>query len=579
MLQPRLAPILLALAAFVTSCRSTGGLPPIEGIRTASEARPSLLASATVAPLERISGDVDGLSRALGLPFTGKDLLTMLAAQQRLDATSSGNIDTARPIGLAVVAPAAKDQEPLEALALSARGADGATKLVSALGTTDERQKGAQRITRPDGTVIWVATAGATLFVSGSFEGLAVAGALALEAQKPPSSDLVVTLFPDAFARWQKTDVRTALAAFRKEMIDEQLVAAQRRGAPVPGPAERLMYETALDLMLDPLGDTLAGSFSLDLDAQKGIRVGLQFQPRPGSAFAKQIAAPTPYAVDPALLGAGSDPIAGVWAVGPSPFWMEVYDRVFQAQARAGMRGAAEVSKRYQALRPHLTGAGSGAVRMHGGAMTNDAVVALKGPPSTVALDAVTALASSRGFVDLLSEIYGRATPKVNVRRERDSLRTELAFPLQNRPGDPGTALKAFFGSPTLTALTTVSGGRLLVATEPGASARLGALAAPRAPAPPPELAAALEETRGHDGFLYLDLWSLMKPAIPLAMKPREAQVFSLMTNMPGFSTLKLPMVMSYRGGPALTAELRVPMSALTNAATVARPFLGGARP
>jgi len=189
----------------------------------------------------------------------------------------------------------------------------------------------------------------------------------------------------------------------------------------------------------------------------------------------------------------------------------------------------------------------------------------------------MAALAGSRGFSELLAAIYGGATPRVQARRERDTLRTELAFPLRNRPGDPGTALKAFFGSPTLSLLATVAGGRLLMATEPDAAPRLAALAAARARAPLPDLQNALNETRGQDGFLYLDVWSLVKPSLAVAA-PQQAQMLGLVTNMPGFSQLKLPVVMSYKGGPALDAELRLPLSTLTNAAAVARPFLGMAR-
>jgi hypothetical protein len=43
-------------------------------------------------------------------------------------------------------------------------------------------------------------------------------------------------------------------------------------------------------------------------------------------------------------------------------------------------------------------------------------------------------------------------------------------------------------------------------------------------------------------------------------------------------SQLKLPLVMSYKGGQALDTEMRLPLSTLMNAANVARPFLGGAK-
>jgi hypothetical protein len=124
--------------------------------------------------------------------------------------------------------------------------------------------------------------------------------------------------------------------------------------------------------------------------------------------------------------------------------------------------------------------------------------------------------------------------------------------------------------------LTTVSGGRLITASEPAASGRLLALASPAGKAPAPDVAPALAETRGQDGFFFLDMWSFMKPLIGMAASPRDAQVIGMVMAMPGFAQLKLPMVMSYQGGQALTAELRVPLSTLANAANVARPFLGG---
>jgi hypothetical protein len=561
-------------------CRSAGGLPPIGGAQSADRARPYLIASVAIAPLDQITGDVDGLSRTLGLPFAGKDLLTTLAAQNRLGPEAVSQIDTTRPLGMAFVAPTNKDHEPFQALALSAHSAAAAEKLAESLGAVLEKQKGARKIQRPDGTAVWVATQGASLFTSGSLEGLQAAAALALEAQRPPASDVVVAVFPDALARWQGTDVRTALARFRTQIINEQLAAAQARGLPIPGRAERLMYEAGLDLVLEPMAETGSGTISVDLDAQKGIRFGVRMNPRPGSAFAKRLGTPTPYAVDPALFAAGGgDPgnsIVGVWAVGASPFWLDLYQRMFQAQAQAGVRGAAAVGQGFQALRPFLTGAGSGAIRARGGVMANDIVLPLRSGAPTAVLDAIAGVTTSRGFTDWLSEIYGQARPQVQARRERDTLRTELAFPLRNRPGDPGTALKAFFGSPTVTMLTTVSGGRLVTATEPAASARLLALAAPHGPPPPPDVAGAMAETRGQDGFFFLDVWSFIKPAIGLAAPPREAQMIGMVLAMPGFSQLKLPVVASYRGGDALTAELRVPLATLANAANVARPFLGG---
>jgi hypothetical protein len=584
MSQLRFASFRLLLCSFALvglACKSTGGAPPVEGVRPADESRSSLLASVTIAPLDELTGNIDALSRTLGLPFAGKELVTMLAAQNRLDPAATAHLDGSRPIGLAFVAPKTPQQEPLGALVLSTRGPEATEKLVAALGTVAETQKAARKIKRPDGSVVWIAAHGTSLFASASAEGLFTAGALALEAQRPLANDVTVNIFPDAFARWRGTDVRTALAGFRKELIDEQITVAQRHGGPVPGAAERLIYETAIDLFLDPLGETASGALTLDLDAKQGLRFGLRVNPRPGSAFGKRIAAPAPYEVDPALFATGdADPIAGLWAMGKSPFWLEVYDGILAAQAKAGTRGAAEVGKHYQTLRPYLSGAGSGTMRLHKGALANDVVVPLQGNAPAAALEALAALAGSRGFTELLGEIYGKATPQVSARREREGLRTELAFPVRDRPGDPGTALKAFFGSATVAVLSTVSKGRLLMSTEPAASNRLAALAGPAARTPAAEIATALAETRGQDGLLYLDLWSFFLPTMAVAAKvqPQEAAMIGMITAMPGFATLKLPVMMTYKGGEALTADFRIPLGTLSNAAAVARPFLGMAR-
>jgi hypothetical protein len=575
----RLRALSFALAIFAPlACKSAGGVAPIEGVRPADEVRPALLATVTVAPLDRIVGDVDGLAHVLGLPFTGKDLLSMLAAQNHLTPEATAQIDTAQPIGLAFVAPKGKEENPMQAMALATRGAGAADKLIAGLGTVAETQKAARKITRSDGTAVWVATRGAQVFVSDSLEGLVAASALALEAQRPPVNDVTVSMFPDAFARWRGTDVRTALAQARKELMDEQITAAQKRGGPVPGPAERLMYESTMDLFLQPLAETAAGAVTLDLDPARGISFGLRLQPRAGSNFARQIAVPTPYVVDPTIFAPGSDGLAGFWALGPSPFWLQVYDNLLAAQAKAGTKGAAEVARHFQAIRPYLNGAGSGALRLQKGALVSDVVVPLKGAAPAGLLDALAALTSSPGFSDFLREIYGGATPALKSRRDKAGLRTELAFPLRDRPGDPGKALQAFFGSPTLAMISTVAGGRLLMATEPAAAGRLDALATGAgAKAPPPELAEALAATKGQDGFMYLDLWSMMKPAVALAAKPEDAQMIGMATSMPGFSQLKLPVVVSHQGGKLLTAEMRIPLSTLTNAANVARPFLGAA--
>jgi hypothetical protein len=547
-------------------------------VRPASASRAALLATVTIAPLDTVAGHVDTLSRTLGLPFSGKDLLTTLTAQYALSEDALSLLDRGKPIAVAYVAPSAKDQPVLATLALTGRTADATQRLVAALGAVTPVDKDIRRVQRPGGGSLLVATRGTTLLASSSREALEASGALAFEAMRPPPNDLVVTLYPEALARWRGTDVRTALASFRHELFTEQVAAAQRRGGAVPGRAELVAWEAALQALLDPLADTTTDALTLDIDPQRGIRLGARLQPRPGTPFAARVAARTPYAVDPSVLS-GSAPLVAVVAAGPSPFWAELYAAVLGAQARAGIRGAAEVASRFEALRPLLTGAGSSAVRAAGQGLTTGAVLSLRpGAAPGGALDALGALAGSAGFTSLLAEIYGRQAPAVQSKRDGDTLRTELAFPIRDRPGDVGSALKALFGSSTLSTVAAVSRGRLVVALGPEAGAQLAQMSA-GAGSPSAELNAALAESQGADGLVFVDLWAATRPVLAALKDPQAAQMSVMVSGLPGFATLKLPVLMSYRGGQSLAGELRVPLATLRNAADVLRPLIGAAPP
>ena len=576
-----LARLLLAAALALATACTRGNAPAIEGVRPASESRAALLATVTVAPLDAIAGHVDALSRTLGLPFTGKDLLTTLTAQYALPADAPSLLDGSRPIAIAYVAPPARDQPVLEALAVTGRTAETTERLANALGPATPISKSIRRVQRPGGASLIIVTHGTTLVASSSREGLAAAGALAVEAMRPPASDLMLTVHPEALARWRGTDLRTAVAAFRRDLFGQQIAAAERRGGAVPGHAERIAWEATLQALVDPVADTITDQLTLDIDPQRGIRLGLRLEPRPGTALARRLAIPTPYAVDPAVLaGRPAAPLVAVLAVGPGPFWPELNAAILAAQAQAGIKGAAEVASRFEVLRSLLTGAGSSAVYSGAAGITTGGVLSLRpGASGPAALDALASLTGSAGFATLLGQIYGRQAPAVQSKRDGDTLRTDLAFPINDRPGDVGTALKAVFGSSTLSTVAAVSRGRLIIAVGPDAAPQLAHLASASAAPPPAQLGAALTETRGSDGLIYLDLWAAARPVLAALKDPQAAPMIGMLSAMPGFAQLELPVVMSYRGGKTLTGELRVPLTTLRNAAAAVRPLVGAGPP
>lgn len=541
----------------------------------ADRSRADLLLSVTVPSLARTSAKIDALAKKLGLPFSGQDLPGTLAAKWKLPAEVTTLVDVTRPIGMVFVGRG-KGAEPHAAFAIPSRNGDTAKKLIAALGTVEENQKGAQKIKRPDDSRFWVVLEKDTLVIAESPEALAAGGALAIEAQHTHPDDLVVALFPDALARIEGTDVKTALAKFRKRMMDQQAAGAEQVGLPAPTPAERAAMETSMDLLLAPVADTASAELSFVIDAERGLKLATRLRPRAGSALARQIAPPAPYVVDPNVLRS-SDSAAAVWASGPSETMLDLQNAILTAQAKAGLKGAGELSTAYRALRPMVSGAIVAVLRTNGNTFAYDVVLPLRtGVSPKAALDTLAALLDARVLGDYLGGLYGALAPKIRQKRKGETVRMDLVFPAGRHPLGSGTLVKALFGSSTITALAAVADDRLLISIDPAAEKRLNALIAPTSGAPAAELATAVADTNGQDGFGYLDLMAVVRPMLAMARSdPQAAQMLAMASALPGFTELKIPLVMSYRGGEQLTAELRIPVTTISGVAGVLRPFLG----
>ena len=78
----------------------------------------------------------------------------------------------------------------------------------------------------------------------------------------------------------------------------------------------------------------------------------------------------------------------------------------------------------------------------------------------------------------------------------------------------------------------------------------------------------ALDETRGRDGLVYLDVLGVLGPITSTSRGP-EARLVQGLLAMPGMSTRKLPLWVSFFGGAALEVDLRVPLETLTSASGI----------
>ena len=109
---------------------------------------------------------------------------------------------------------------------------------------------------------------------------------------------------------------------------------------------------------------------------------------------------------------------------------------------------------------------------------------------------------------------------KVATKREGSVLLTRMTIDTKALPATTRSELKGlpFFDGKPIEGRSTVVGDRLIMVVGPAGKTRIQALAgAPAAPAAAGALAAALGDTKGADGFYYIDVAGALRPALAIA--------------------------------------------------------------
>lgn len=569
--------VVVVLAVALASCAGRGPVPGIGGMQTADESRANLVAVVTVAPLARIATTVDALGRKLPLPFAGEDLARMLAASLGLGADAPAQLDPGRAFGAAFVS--GKQGHTIGALAVSGRDERAAEAITAGLGRPAETRGAARRIDRPDGKSVWVMRQESTIVSSDSHEGLVAAGALAIEAQRAPlQGEVTAVVFPPALARAQGKTMAEVVAGLRRDLARDIQKARLQKGLPPVAPGELLAAEASLQFWLEPLADTDVATVVVDLDPEAGVSASARLQPRPGTPLAAAASAARPFIIHPGLT-AGGDLV--LFTASTGTFALDFYEKLFALQAAAGFDGAGAVTRDLKNLRRLFSGTTSFALRSGRGGATYDALLELTpGTAPDAALDALVRAASSPAAAQVLAQMYGARAPKLAVVRDGPvAARLSVAFPTADAddPADLGRVVQSLFGTRRLDLVVTGSPGQVTVSTEPGARVRVGNLA--QSGTPPPELAAALAETKGAAGVAFVDAMGFARPVLA-AMPPGagETQALKLLLAFPGIANLKLPAFISHRGGNTLAVNVRVPLVTLTNLGGLLRPFMGAGR-
>jgi hypothetical protein len=594
----------LALAGSAACKRHNAPAPllaPRLDLRSAADARADRVAEVVLPGLERTLASVGAIARKMSLPFGDTELRQLLMARSELPPGVLEKADLGKPAALVVLAGNDKSKQGKAntdvVLAFPLKDGSKAAfdAFAAAAGKVVESQKDAVHVQPGDGggKDTWLVPREGCVCLAETMNELVAGCALALEARRPVSEDLRVTVVPEGIARASGTTLKAALDKARQQMATLQ---QQTQGSEPVGNAQ--LQATAMKLVdamtswvLDAVADTSEARLALSIDPTKGLFTSFEVVPRAGSGLAKTIADRHPYAVDPALLA--GDPPGALFAVG---------EMTYVRAAFAAVRG------------PLLGLIPSEAERTKAGASVDELFAALAGPMSgrltfggtgqlPFAYDVVYRLKAGTDGKQLLGDLEsmikapwmgqlfetafaGVMKVKLATKHEGDTLLTRVTFDVKKASPKLRASLKsmpggyaAIFGEP-LEGRTAIAGDRMMVTTGAGGKERMAALLAASAAAPAGDLQAALTETKDADAVYYTDLAATLKPMLAMANSAGVAGSPDAANGMAMAGALlanaHLATWVAYRGGPTATVSWRVPMSTFDSVGAIVRSTIGG---
>jgi hypothetical protein len=527
---------------------------------TAPEARPLELASVSITSIDRLlTNGATLVAKAVPLPIDPSGLRDMLLGQAGMPPEVSANLDLSAPTGVAVVATGGGGGNGL-VLAVAARGKAEAARVVAALGRTIEKRGELALVESTSGRG-WIFVDGAVIVYSDDIQALARGARLAEEARHPVGEDITAVLHPDAIARANGTDVKSALA-----VLGAQLQAAQAAQPEAMRPNARAME--GMTEILNLLGDAEAVELGFVVDNAKGMSLRARLRSRAGSGLEKVSKDTHPYELDTTLLSVSPQP-ALVGAASIGPFTRAQLVRQRDALAASKAKGAPAALAFQDALIAGLGGQTTFVARTAKETPMFAAELAytLKDAASAKAVgdamakldkDALRVLADAQGGAEMFSWTAKTETvAKVKALHFVLLPKKDLTLPPDVQKKLFGKGLEAYFA---------VSGTRLLTTIGRDAKADLGKLVAAKPVTPSGALADTLAATKGRDAFFHLDL----APVVSLIgglVKDRKAAALA------SAATAPLPLVATAGGDQAgkMSFDLTIPPVTFVNAGPIVR--------
>jgi hypothetical protein len=535
----------------------------------AAEARGLALATVSLTLLDRLLQNGTTLvAPAAPMPLDPGSVRDLLLSQSGLPPEVSSNLDFGAPAGAAVVplGPGATGF----VVAVAARGPAEAARVVSALGRQVERRGDFAQVEGGSGQRLWLLQDGAVIAFAESIEALAHGARLAEEARRAGAEDVTAVLFPDAIAKANGTDVKTAIAMAIEQMKAVQ--AAQPGGAAIDARAYATLTE-----MLSLLGDADPIELGLVADPTRGLSLRARLRARTASGLERVAKDAKPYELDGTLLLAAKSPLAvGAWSLGSFMRGQMMHQReALQASKAKGATGALAF---VDALIAGLAGQTSIAfgVGKEPASFTGALAYPLKDAAAAAAVAGSLDRLDKDAAVALVEAQVGRMpfvtwTFKKESAGKLKAIHWTAAF--DKKLGlDPELTNKLF--GKGVDVYMAVAGTRLLATFGRDAKKNLGVVAAGKPVAADGALADTLAATKGRDGFFHFDAAPVLGLVAAIGKdKDPRAQMLAKAGGAP------IPLYGSAGGdgaGRVFSFDLTIPPLAFKNAGAVIKAGMSG---
>jgi hypothetical protein len=547
--------------------------PPVE-LLAAATARPFLLGTISITSVDRLLGNGTKLvSQAMPLPMDATGLRDMILSQAGLPPEVSANIDFASPASAAFVALDTKGKSGA-VLAVPARGAAEAQKIIDALGKKISTRGPATLIEGNTGGRGWLYVAGNVVVLSDEIEALSRGTALTLEARRPGADDVTGVVFPEAVARANGTDVKSAIEKFVKEMQQTQTLAATASGGDA---AANERTTQALAEVMSLAGDASSIEVGLVSDPAKGLIVHAKFNARAGTRLESVAKEVKPFKLDPAVAATNSSGRFIVGANSIGPFWRGMIATYRDRLAADKQKGAAAALTYFDAVVDALGGQQSTTLSLLkeppylAGAFSiplKDAASAGKVATALGALDSAAASALLRAQMGDTSMLDWTVKKETVGKLKTQHFRVKLKKKAIETP-----ELQKRLVGQTFDVYWTVADTRMLLTIGKDAKTRLGTIAAGKAaPETNKALAEAQAAAASRDLFYYLDVG----PLLAMIGSISEEQRLAALSHGAGSP---IPVIFTAGGdgaGKLWTMDVTVPVVAFTGIGSLIAAGMGG---